>query len=333
MTSFTYDVFRGSSEGKIVPAQTTSELGHGEVFIETTHSGLCGTDEHYLKADQVLGHEGVGIVKAVGPGVTDVKVGARVGFGYTHSVCANCDNCVTGWDQYCRNQKQYGFHDLHNGTFSYGAIWDAKCVYPIPEGYDSINAAPLMCAGATVWTVLSEYGIKATDRVAVMGIGGLGHIAIKLAAAMGCHVVVLSSSEGKRQEAMDFGASEYHVFRSGGPVPEGFKPVNHLLLCGSGSVDYPSLIPLMATHGSIYPLTVAFEPARVPMLDLVWRGVRIQGSLVASRNSIRSLLDFAARKNIVPTVMTFPLTKEGIEDAMETLRQGKMRYRGVLVKP
>lgn len=145
-----------------------------------------------------------------------------------------------GWDQYCRNQKQYGFHDLDNGSFSYGAVWDVNCIFPIPEGYDSIHAAPLMCAGATVWTVLTEYGIKATDRVAIMGIGGLGHIAIKLAAAMGCHVVVLSSSESKRQEAMDFGASEFHVFRSGQGPPKDCKPLKHLLLCGSASIDYPS---------------------------------------------------------------------------------------------
>lgn len=91
-----YGVFRGSSEGEIISDQTTSILEHGDVFIETTHSGLCGTDEHYLKSDQVLGHEGVGIIKAVGPGVTSVKVGDRVGFGYTHSICGNCDNCASG---------------------------------------------------------------------------------------------------------------------------------------------------------------------------------------------------------------------------------------------
>lgn len=115
-----------------------------------------------------------------------------------------------------------------------------KCVYPIPPEIDSINAAPLMCAGATMWTVLTEFGIRSFDRVGIMGVGGLGHMAIKLAAAMGCHVVVLSSSESKRLEAMEYGASEYHVFRSGGPPPENFKPLKHLLLCGSGNVDYHS---------------------------------------------------------------------------------------------
>jgi len=115
-------------------------------------------------------------------------------------------------------------------------------VVTIPDGYDSADAAPLMCAGATVWTCLTEYGVRPTDRVGVMGIGGLGHLAIKLASAMGCHVVVFSSSEAKREEAFSFGASEYHVFRSGQELKD-CKPVNHLLLCGSANVDYSSYVP------------------------------------------------------------------------------------------
>ncbi|KAJ5641661.1 hypothetical protein N7490_005661 [Penicillium lividum] len=329
--SVTFEVFRGSKEGKIVGDTTTRTLGNNEVFIETTHSGLCGTDEHFLKSGMVLGHEGVGVVRQIGPDVKDVKVGDRVGFGYTHYVCGTCEKCLTGWDQYCENKKEYGSHDHDLGSFSGGVVWDAGCVVPIPDGYDSADAAPLMCAGATVWTCLAEYGVRPTDRVAVMGIGGLGHLAIKLASAMGCHVVVFSSSEAKREEAFSFGASEYHVFRKGEELKD-CKPVNHLLLCGSANVDYPSLIPLMHIHGSIYPLTVDFAPSPVPLLAMNIKGIRIQGSLVASRHSLRSLMQFAAAKKIVPTTMTFPLNREGVEEAMETLRQGKMRYRGVLVR-
>ncbi|KAH7313540.1 alcohol dehydrogenase [Stachybotrys elegans] len=328
----TFEVFRGSSEGKIVQDTVTRSVKPHEVFIETTHSGLCGTDEHYLRTGQVLGHEGIGIVKEVGQDVTSVKVGDRVGFGYTHEVCASCDNCTSGWDQYCREQKLYGFKDLDNGTFSYGAVWDSKCVYKIPDGYDSVNAAPLMCAGATVWTVMTEYGVAAGQRVGIMGIGGLGHIAIKLAAAMGCHVVVLSSSESKRQEALDYGANEFVVFRSGEAAPQDFKPLKHLLLCGSAAVDYISLVPLMDTHGSIYPLTVSMTPTPVPLAHLNMNGVKIQCSLVAPRRSIQSLFEFAARKNITPTVMTFPMTVDGVEDAMQKLRDGEIRYRAVLVR-
>ncbi|KAJ5173571.1 uncharacterized protein N7500_001502 [Penicillium coprophilum] len=329
--SVTFEVFRGSKEGKIVADKTTRTLQPNEVYIETTHSGLCGTDEHYLTSGMALGHEGVGIVRQLGRDVTNVKVGARVGYGYTHYVCKNCDKCLTGWDQYCENKKEYGSHDHDLGSFSGGTVWDAGCVVPIPDGYESADAAPLMCAGATVWTCLTEYGVKSTDRVAIMGIGGLGHLAIKLASAMGCHVVVLSSSEAKREEAFSFGASEYHVFRKGEEIKD-FKPVNHLLLCGSANVDYPSLIPLMDVHGSIYPLTVDFAPSPVPLLFMNIKGIRIQGSLVASRRSLRTLLEFAAAKKITPTSMTFPLTKDGVEAAMQTLRDGKMRYRGVLVR-
>ncbi|CAI7665898.1 unnamed protein product [Penicillium bialowiezense] len=329
--SVTFEVFRGSKEGKIVADKTTRTLQPNEVYIETSHSGLCGTDEHFLHSGMVLGHEGVGSIRQVGRDVTSVKIGQRVGFGYTHYVCGTCEKCLTGWDQYCENKKEYGTHDHDLGSFGEGVVWDADCVIPIPDGYDSADAAPLMCAGATVWTVLSEYGVKATDRVAIMGVGGLGHLAIKLASAMGCHVVVLSSSESKREEAFNFGASEYHVFKAGEEIPN-FKPVNHLLLCGSASVDYPSLIPLMEIHGSIYPLTVDLNTTPVPLLALNIKGVRIQGSLVASRHSLRSLVEFAAKKKITPTTMTFPLTASGVEDAMETLRNGKMRYRGVLVR-
>jgi D-arabinose 1-dehydrogenase-like Zn-dependent alcohol dehydrogenase len=154
----------------------------------------------------------------------------------------------TDLDQYCRERKIYGFADTDNGSFSYGAVWDAKCVVPIPDGYDSVDAAPLMCAGSTVWTVLTKYGARCDDRVAVMGIGGLGHLAIKIAAAMGCQVVVLSSSESKREEAMEYGAAEYHVFKSGDEAPADFKPVKHLLLCGSANVDY-------ARYVNILPMT------------------------------------------------------------------------------
>ncbi|KAJ5103221.1 Polyketide synthase enoylreductase [Penicillium argentinense] len=329
--SVTFDVFRGSKEGQIVADQTTRTLGYNEVYIETTHSGLCGTDEHFLKSGQVLGHEGVGVVRQLGRDVTEVKVGDRVGFGYTHYVCGTCDKCLSGWDQYCENKKEYGTHDHDLGSFGHGVVWDARCVVPIPDGYDAADAAPLMCAGATVWTCLTEYGVRPTDRVGVMGIGGLGHLAIKLASAMGCHVVVFSSSEAKREEAFGFGASEYHVFRAGQELSD-FKPVNHLLLCGSANVDYTSLIPLMDVHGSIYPLTVDFAPSPVPLLFMNIKGIRIQGSLVASRRSLRTLVQFAADKKITPTKMTFPLTKEGVEKAMQTLRDGKMRYRGVLVR-
>lgn len=140
------------------------------------------------------------------------------------------------------------------GTISSGVIWSANTVFPIPDGYDSCDAAPLLCAGSTVFTCLTGSNVKSTDRVGIMGIGGLGHLAIKLSAAMGHEVVVLSTSESKRQEALEYGATEFHVYDSEKPAPAGFKPLNHLLLCGSvGSGNFNKYAPDFSLHFTVHP--------------------------------------------------------------------------------
>ncbi|KAK2809934.1 hypothetical protein FQN50_003348 [Emmonsiellopsis sp. PD_5] len=334
--SFTFDVLRGTQDGKVLSDRVTKTLEPNDVYVEITHSGLCGTDEHFLgagvAAGRVLGHEGIGIVKQLGSAVTGIKVGDRVGLGYIHKYCGHCENCLTGWDQYCNNKKVYGMNDPDVGTFGRGAVWDADCVFPIPDGMDSTDAAPLVCAGGTVWEALSAYGAQANDRVGILGVGGLGHLAIKLAAAIGCHVVVLSSSESKREEAMSFGASEFRVFRSGDAL-EGFKPLKYLLVAGSAAIDYNSLIPLMAARGTIFPLTVEDKPNSVPLLPMLLGGIRIQGTFIFSRHRMHQLLEFCAAKNIKPTTMEFPMTVDGTEEALQKLRTGKIRYRAVLVRP
>ncbi|RFU79628.1 polyketide synthase, enoylreductase [Trichoderma arundinaceum] len=300
----TLDIFRGTPEGELAVEKTARTLGYGEVYIETTHSGLCGTDLHYLARGRIIGHEGVGIVRQLGPGVsTDIKVGDRVG---------NADKM---------------------GTISSGVIWSANMVFPIPDGYDSADAAPLLCAGSTVFTVLTGPEVKSTDRIGIMGVGGLGHLAIKLAAAMGHEVVVLSTSESKRQEALDYGATEFLVYDSEKPAPPDFRPLNHLLLCGNtGSKNFNNLIELLAVHGTIYPLTVSAEHTPIDLGELTGLGASIKGSLTASRRTISELIRFASRHGIKPTVQTFPMTEDGINEAIDTLKNGKMRYRGVLVR-
>ena len=200
----------------------------------------------------------------------------------------------------------------------------------IPEGMDLKDAAPLMCAGATVWTALTTYGLKPGDRVGIQGVGGLGHLAIQFAAKLGCEVVVLSSSDSKRKEAMELGATEYYVMKDDLSLPAS-KKIKHLLICGSSNPDYSKIIPLMAPDGAIFPLTVSHDATPIVLHDLVMNGIRLQGSCVAARPDIRKMLDFAVRHGIKPITMEWPMNKEGIEDAMETLRTGKMRYRAVLV--
>lgn len=323
-----FEVYRGSPAGRIVSDITTRTLGSNEVYIDVTHSGICGTDEYFLKSTQVLGHEGVGVIRLVGPDVTTVKVGDRVGFGYVRKVCGACDNCGTGWDQYCRSARIYGERDFDIGTFSHGTVWDVSCVFPIPDGYLSEDAAPLLCAGATVWNCLSHFGARPTERVGIMGIGGLGHLAIKIAANIGCHVVALSRSNDKKDDALRYGAGEFHVLDE--IDHSSFQPLKHILLCGSYLGDLGLLISLMDTKGTIYPLTVTLTETLVPFLPMNLRGVRIQGSLVASRQDLRELIEFCNRKGIRPTIVKFPMTPEGISEAMQRLRNGDIKYRAVL---
>ncbi|RFU30900.1 hypothetical protein B7463_g5450, partial [Scytalidium lignicola] len=329
--TITLDIFRGTPEGDLTVEKTTHTLGYGEIYIETTHSGLCGTDLHSLSRGGILGHEGIGIVRQIGPGVsTGVKVGDRVGFGYTHKVCGNCEHCLSGRDQYCTARVDFSRNTDNMGSISSGVVWAANMVFPIPDGYDSADAAPLLCAGSTVFTVLTGPEVKSTDRIGIMGIGGLGHLAIKLAAAMGHEVVVLSTSESKRQEALQFGATEFYVYNSE-IVPQDFKPIKHLLLCGNTpSKNFNSIIDLLATNGTIYPLTVSAENIPIRLGRLNGLGACIKGSLTGSRHTTHELLKFVALHKIKPTIMKFPMTAHGIRDAIDTLKSGKMRYRGVL---
>ncbi|KAM0665941.1 hypothetical protein ACQRIU_005285 [Beauveria bassiana] len=216
--------------------------------------------------------------------------------------------------------RVYGECDFDVGSFGSGVVWDANQLFPIPETYESAHAAALMCAGASVWECLQDprEPARPSERVGVLGIGGLGHLAIKLASAMGCEVIALSRSETKREAAMSFGANEFHILDMTSEVlsEKQIAPVKRLLLCSTSSAmeDLGRLMPLVDTGGIIYPLGVSFGELKVPLLAVMAKGLRIQGS----------------RRRIYPTIMTFPLTSEGIETSMRELREGRIRYKAVL---
>lgn len=209
MPSFT--VYKGSKSGEIIKSTTTKpdELTGDQVLLKVTASGLCGTDEHYRHADMVLGHEGAGVVTAVGPAVRSLKVGDRVGWGYEHDSCGECEWCLTGRETFCTERAMYGAADLDQGSFAEGAVWREAFLFKIPDAITDKEAAPLMCGGATVFNALRMYNVQPTDRVGVIGVGGLGHLAIQFAAKMGCDVVVFSGTESKKEEAMALGAKEF----------------------------------------------------------------------------------------------------------------------------
>jgi len=276
-----------------------------------------------------LGHEGAGVVEQIGPKVKSLKKGDRVGWGYEHNSCGHCELCLTGRETYCPEREMYGEANLDQGSFASHAVWKESFIYKIPDNMTDADAAPLMCGGATVFNALHTYGIKPTDRVGVMGVGGLGHLAIQFAAKMGCDVVVFSGSDSKKDEATKLGAKEFVAMKGKDEISIS-RPVDALLVTTSVLPNWDVILPVMAANSKIFPLTVSEGNFEIPHMPMILKGITVQGSVVAARAVHRHMLAFAALHEIKPILMEFPLNEAGIEDAMATLRDGKMRYRGVL---
>ncbi|KAJ7717410.1 hypothetical protein B0H14DRAFT_3011881 [Mycena olivaceomarginata] len=298
------------------------------VFKVSTNAGIV---ESTTRRDGPTGNEvlGVGTVEQIGDHVSQFQVGDVVGWGYTHKTCGECEQCLLGQDQYCPNREEYGSHNHHQGSFGSHAIWDASFLFKVPEGLAPEHAAPLMCGGATVFEVIDSYNIRSTDRVGVVGIGGLGHLAIQFLSKMGASVVVFSSTDSKREEALRLGATEFYA--TNGVESFEMTKLDHLMVTTSFIPDWKPFLSVMKPKSTIYPLTVSFTDLVIPMMPIVLGGINIQGSVVSSRSAQKKMLNFAARNHITPIVETFPLSKSGVEDGMARLREGKMRYRGVLV--
>ncbi|KAJ7646951.1 putative NADP-dependent alcohol dehydrogenase C 2 [Roridomyces roridus] len=327
--SVAFTVFKGSANDGIVEATTSLPSPTGtQVQIKITHSGICGTDEHYKHLDMVLGHEGVGIVEHKGENVTEVELGHLVGWGFYHKTCGRCELCLRGQDQYCLNKQEYGTANHHQGSFGSRAIWDESCLYKIPPEIKPEHAAPLMCGGATVFEVIETYNIRPTDRVGVVGVGGLGHLAILFLAKMGCNVVVFSSTESKREDALNFGASEFYITK--GIDRFDVAPVDHLIVTTSFLPNWKPYLDVVKRRGTIYPLTVSPENLSIPSLPLIARGIKVQGSVGSTRGVTLRMLDFVVRNKIEPVVELLPFTKAGVEEGMARLREGSVRYRAVL---
>lgn len=326
-----FTVFKGSKDGTIRQDTTQKpDLQRDEVLLRVTHSGVCGTDVHYRTTDMVLGHEGSGVVEATGPDVKDLKKGDRVGWGYEHDCCGRCRQCLTGWETLCPERKFYGLADFDQGSFATHAIWREAFLFQIPDRLSNEDAGPLMCGGSTVFNALHVAQVAPTARVGIVGVGGLGHLAIQFAAKMGCEVVVFSGTENKKEEAIQLGAAEFHA-TSGVKELKLTKPIDNLIVTTSSQPDWPLFLNVMAPGGVISPLSVDANDLKIPYMPLLVNGLRIQGGITSSRQVHRDMLAFAAFHNIKPVKMTFPLTLEGVKRSLQTLEEGKMRYRGILV--
>lgn len=342
---FCYD----STQRRYSAKKTERELGHHEVLIRTTHSGLCFTDVHAKDKGCGLGHEGVGFVQEMGAGVRNLRVGDRVGWGWLHSSCGHCQTCLSGYRQYCAEACGFAFSDLNQGAFSDYRIIDAEFAYRIPEAISSADAGPFMCAGASVYEALDAAGTKPSDRVGVVGIGGLGHMAVLFARAMGCRVSALfasnrSPNQHKIQDAFVLGADDVrciaegheHVYDRPGDdqmlksVRGQEVRINVLLVTSNELPDWNKVLPLLDRMARIVVMSIQNEPLVIPYMPFILPGHRLISSTEASKRNHVDMLEFAARHRIKPWVEIFPMTEAGMHEAFDRLENGRMRYRGVL---
>jgi uncharacterized zinc-type alcohol dehydrogenase-like protein len=273
----------------------------------------------------VLGHEVVGRVTAAGPAARGVKVGQRVGLGWTAESCMHCRQCLSGEQQLCAQAVPTILG--HRGGFASHVRCHWAWAIPLPEGLQYAEAGPLLCGGITVFHPLDLYA-KPTSHVGIVGIGGLGHMAVKFAAAYGCDVTAFTSSESKFAEARGFGANRVVSNRNSAAIKKLAGTLDLLIVTVNAALDWDALIGTLAPNGRMHVVGAVLEPIPVAAFSLIFGQRSISGSPTGSPVGIATMLEYAARHGVAPQTEHFPMSR--INEAFQHLQAGKARYRIVL---
>lgn len=318
------------------------EVGPHDVAIDILYCGVCHSDVHQVRNEwgnsmfpMVPGHEIVGRVTQVGEHVTSFKVGDLAGVGCMVDSCQTCSSCQEAQEQYC----EVGFAGTYNGTemdrktptfggYSNHVVVTEKFVLHISEKLDLARVAPLLCAGITTYSPLRQWNVKAGDRVAVMGLGGLGHMAVKLAAAMGAEVTVLSTSPNKEADALELGAHKFVVTKD----PEALKSVTNyfdiIINTVSAPLDLNIYLSLLRLDGTMVLLGVPPEAPQIHAFNLIGKRRRLAGSLIGGIKETQEMLDFCAEHNIVSDIELISIAD--INTAYDRMVKGDVHYRFVI---
>lgn len=307
-------------------------LGPLEVDVAVTHCGICNTDVSIIddaygisRYPVVAGHEAIGVVVATGAEVDPRRIttGQRVGVGATAGSCGACEWCLSGRQSLCPGKDNTAVRGDRGAFASHVRASDWRHVQPIPDALPSAGAAPLLCAGSTVFPPLLRYGVRPTDRVAVVGVGGLGHLAIKFLTAWGCHVTAISATAAKAADARRFGAHD--VIAGPQIVPGSF---DFVLCTAPADLPWDEYLGALRPHGTLCLVGVPPGPVSFSAVPLLTGERRIAGGVSGSPVENRLMLDFAARHGITAETETFPIAR--IDAALDRVRRGEARYRVVL---
>nr|WVG89632.1 cinnamoyl alcohol dehydrogenase [Zanthoxylum armatum] len=321
---------------------TLRNTGAEDVYIKVLYCGICHTDIHQIKNDlgmshypMVPGHEVVGEVKEVGSEVSNFKVGDIVGVGVVVGCCRNCRPCQADVEQYC-NKKIWSYNDVYTdgkptqGGFAEAMVVDQKFVVKIPDGMALEQAAPLLCAGVTVFSPLTHFGLKQSGlRGGILGLGGVGHMGVKIAKAMGHHVTVISSSDKKREEAMDhLGADEYLVSSDSTRMQEAADSLDYII--DTVPVNHPlePYLSLLKLDGKLILMGVINTPLQfvTPMIMLGRK--TITGSFIGSITETKEMLEFCQEKGLSSMIEVIKM--DYVNKAFERLEKNDVRYRFVV---
>ena len=317
------------------------EPGPHDVLIDIAYCGVCHSDIHQARDEwggstfpMVPGHEIVGHVTKVGSAVTRWKVGDAVGVGCFVDSCRVCESCKAGDEQFCRegmtgtyNARERDTKAPTYGGYSTRITVNEDYVLRIPEGMPLDRAAPLLCAGITTYSPLHHFGVKAGDAVAVVGLGGLGHMGVKIAKALGAHVTVLSSSESKRADALALGADDFVATRDPDAFRKNGQRFSFILDTVSAQHDYNAYLSLLKRDGTMVLVGVP-DPSPLAAFSLVMQRRRLAGSLIGGIRETQEMLDFCAKHDIASDIELIPIS--AINEAYERIVKGDVRYRFVI---
>ena len=316
-------------------------MGPNDVHIKITHCGICHSDIHQARDEwggsifpMVPGHEIVGTVVAIGEAVTNFREGQTVGVGCLVDSCRNCHSCQQGLEQYCQNGMVFTYNgrDKHGeptyGGYSSQIVVDQRFVFSIPTSLSPAGAAPLLCAGITTYSPLKHWGIGNGHKLGVLGLGGLGHMAVQLGKALGAEVTVLSRSNSKKHDAARLGAKDFVLVNSQESPSTLASEFDFIIDTVSASHDYTMCLEMLKTDGTLILVGAPEESTPIGAFPLVMRRRRMVGSLIGGIPETQEMLNFCSEQSIESEVEIIPIQQ--VNDAYERIMRGDVRFRFVI---
>jgi uncharacterized zinc-type alcohol dehydrogenase-like protein len=309
------------------------KLGLHDVEIAISHCGICHSDLHLISNDWgisqypfIPGHEVVGKVTAAGTDVRSLEVGQRVGLGWQSNSCGVCEWCSRGMENLCPASEGTCVH--RHGGYADRVRANARFVIPIPETLESERAAPLLCGGITVYNPMRIHGVNPSSRVGVVGIGGLGHMAIQFARAFGAEVTAFSTAVEKEEEARALGAHNFVNSRESKAMKDAAGTQDLILNTANADQDWGVYVQALRPTGTLCFVGVPPSPVSVQAFPLISGQRSISGSPIGSPYRLKEMLDVAARHGVKATTESFPMAQANT--AIDKVKKGKVRYRAVL---